>query len=104
MFDMPRRKRRSFTPEQKADAVRMVREVKNIAQVARSLELTDGSLRSWVKQADIDEGKGGAGVLTSDEREELVRLRRDVRRLQDERDFLKKATAFFAAEEDRRTR
>ena len=101
---MSRRKRRSFTLEQKADAVRMVREAGNLTQVARDLDLTVGSLRNWVKQADIDEGKGPQGALTTEEREELRTLRRENRRLQSERDFLKKAAAFFAKEEDRRTR
>ncbi len=64
---MPKRKRRKFTPEQKADAVRMVREVGNLAKVARDLDLTETSLRNWVKQADIDEGRGPEGALTSDE-------------------------------------
>jgi len=104
MSDMSRRKRRSFTLEQKADAVRMVREAGNLTQVARDLDLTVGSLRNWVKQADIDEGKGPQGALTTEEREELRTLRRENRRLQSERDFLKKAAAFFAKEEDRRTR
>ena len=52
---MPRRKRRKFTPEEKADAVRMVREAGNLAKVARDLDLTETALRSWVKQADIDQ-------------------------------------------------
>ena len=104
MSDMARRKRRKYTPEQKADAVRMVREVGNLAQVARDLDLTESSLRSWVKQAEIDEGQGPEGALTSEEREELRHLRRETRRLEMERDFLKKAAAFFAKEEDRRTR
>jgi transposase len=82
----------------------MVRDVGNLSQVARDLELTPGSLRNWVKQADIDEGKGPVGALTTEEREELRRLRRENRRLEAERDILKKATAFFAREEDRRTR
>lgn len=101
---MPRRKRRKFTPEQKADAVRMVRETGNLAKIARDLDLTETSLRRWIKQADVDEGKGPEGALTSDEREELRRLRRENRTLEMERDFLKKAAAFFAREEDRRTR
>jgi transposase len=104
MSDMPKRKRRSYTREQKADAVRMVREVGNLSQVARDLELTQSSLRNWVNQADIDEGKGPEGALTTEERAELRRLRRENRQLQSERDFLKKATAFFAREEDQRTR
>jgi len=97
---MPRRKRREFTPEEKADAVRMVRDVGNLAKVARELELTESSLRNWVKQADIDEGKGPEGALTSEELEELRRLRRRVRTLEMERDFAKKAAAFFAKDLD----
>ena len=97
---MPRRKRRSFTKEQKADAVRMVREVGNLAKVARDLDLTETALRNWVKQADIDEGKGPEGALTSDERKELQRLRRKVKTLEMERDFAKKAAAFFAKDID----
>ena len=95
---MSRRNRRKYTPEQKADAVRMVREVGNLAQVARDLELTETSLRNWVKQAEIDEGRGQEGALTTEERDELRRLRREVRTLEMERDFLKKAAAFFAKE------
>ena len=101
MFDMPRRKRREYTPEQKADAVQLVRETGNLAQVARDLDLTESSLRSWVQQADIDGGKGPEGALTTDERAELRRLRRENRTLEMERDFLKKAAAFFAKEQDR---
>ena len=97
---MSRRNRRKYTPEQKADAVRMVREVGNLAQVARDLELTETSLRNWVKQAEIDEGRGQEGALTTEERDELRRLRREVRTLEMERDFLKKAAAFFAKESE----
>ena len=101
MEPMPRRKRRSFTPEQKADAVRMARKVGNIAMVARDLDLSENSLRRWLKQADIDEGRGPDGALTSEERKELARLRRQVRTLEMERDFAKKAAAFFAKDLDR---
>lgn len=101
---MPRRKRQQYTPEQKADAVRLVREVGNLAQVARDLDLTESSLRNWVKQAEIDEGRGPEGALTSDERDELRRLRRENRTLAMEREFLKKAAAFFAKDQDRPTR
>jgi transposase len=104
MSEMARRNRRKYTDEQKADAVRMVREVGNLAKVARDLDLTESSLRNWVKQADIDDGRGPEGALTTEERDELRRLRRENRRLEMERDFLKKAAAFFAKEEDRRTR
>lgn len=97
---MPRRKRRSFTPDEKADAVRMVREVGNLAKVARDLDLADTVLRNWVKQADIDEGTGPDGALTTDEKDELRRLRRENRILKMERDFAKKAAAFFARDLD----
>ena len=97
---MPRRKRRSFTPEEKADAVRMVRETGNLAKTARDLDLTETALRNWVKQADVDEGKGPEGALTSSELKELRELRRRVRTLEMERDFAKKAAAFFAKDLD----
>ncbi len=98
---MPKRKRRKFSAEQKADAVRMVRDVGSIAQVARDLDLTETSLRNWVRQADIDQGKGPKDALTTAEKEEIRRLRREVRTLKMERDFLKKAAVFFAKEQDR---
>jgi transposase-like protein len=104
MSDMPRRKRRHFTPEQKSDAVRLVRTAGNLARVARDLDLTETALRSWVQRAEIDEGRGPDGALTSAERDELQRLRRENRTLEMERDFLKKAAAFFAKEQDRPTR
>jgi transposase len=104
MSDMPRRTRREYTPEQKADAVRLVHEVGNLSKVARDLELTESSLRNWVKQAEIDAGSGPEGALTSEEREELRRLRRTVHTLEMERDFAKKAAAFFAKDLDRHTR
>jgi transposase len=92
-----RRKRRVYTPEFKAEAVRLVRSPgRNVAQVARELDLTETSLRSWVKQADIDENKDPQGSLTTEERSELTRLRRELRTVEQERDFLKKAAAYFA--------
>ncbi len=101
---MPKRERRIYTPEQKADAVSLVRQVGNLAKVARDLDLTQSALRKWVKQADIDEGNGPQGALTSEERGELQRLRREVRTLEMERDFAKKAAAFFAKDLDPRIR
>jgi len=98
---MSKRKRRRFTADQKADAIRLVREVGSVAQVARDLDLTETSLRNWVKQADIDEGRGPEGALTTEEKEEIRRLRRENRTLRMERDFLKKAAVFFAKEQDR---
>jgi len=96
---MSKRKRRTFTKEQKADAVRLVRvSGESIPTVARDLNLTENSLRSWVRQAEIDEGKGSAGTLTTDEKAEIRKLKKDLRRVTMERDFLKKAAAFFAKE------
>ena len=96
---MAKRKRRAFTTEFKAQAVRIVRESgKSVAVVARELDLTETALRSWVRQAEIDAGRGQPGALTTDERAELAQLRREVRTLRMERDILKKATAFFAKE------
>lgn len=78
----------------------MVRETGNLAKTARDLDLTETALRSWVKQADVDDGKGADGALTSDELKELRELRRRVRTLEMERDFAKKAAAFFAKDLD----
>ncbi len=94
-----RRKRRAFDAEFKAEAVRLCRVGdRSIAQVAVDLDLTETALREWVKRADIDAGNGPPGALTTDEREELARLRRDIKRLTMEREILKKAAAFFAKE------
>jgi transposase len=69
---------------------------RSIGQVARDLDLTDTSVRKWVAQADIDAGLRHG--LTSAERDEMARLRKEVRVLREERDILKRATAFFAKE------
>src|SRR4029450_10940910 len=93
----PKRARRSFTEEFKAGAVRLVLdEGKSVGAAARDLDLTESSLGNWVEQARADRGKGKPGVLTSSERDELGRLRKEVRELRMERDVLKKATALFA--------
>lgn len=93
----PRRPRRSFTPEFKAEVVELCRTSgKSIAQVCRDLDLTETAVRRWVAQADIDAGRREG--LTSAEREELRMLRRENRVLREERDLLKRATVFFAKE------
>ena len=95
----PRRVRRSFTDEFKAGAVQQVLEGgRTIPQVARDLDLTESALRAWVEQARADTGKGKPGALTNVEREELTRLRKEVRQLRMDREILKKAAAFFAKE------
>lgn len=94
---MARRKRRKFTAQFKADAVRLVRTgAKTIAEVTADFDLTETSLREWVKQAEADAGKGPSGALTTAERAELIELRKRLKRVEMERDILKKATAFFA--------
>jgi len=91
-----RRTRRSFTDDYKAGAIRLVLdEGKTVAAAARDLGLTESSLRNWVEQARADRTTGRTGLTTA-EREELMRLRKDVRELRMERDVLKKAAAFFA--------
>ena len=93
------RKRRSFNAEFKAEAVRLCKVGdRSIGRVAKDLDLTEGALREWVKRADIDTGQGPPGALTTVEREELTQLRRENKRLQMEREILKKAAAFFAKE------
>jgi len=92
-----RRKRRSFGAEFKADAVRLTRSGKSVAQVAKELDLTDSALRAWVRQAEADAGER-RDVITTQEREELVRLRRENRRLRQEREILKAAATFFVRE------
>lgn len=87
--------------EFKSEAVRLVRSSdKSVSQVTKELGVSDNSLRNWVRQAEIDEGNREG--LTTDEREELKRLRRENKLLQQERDFLKKAAAFFAREDGTR--
>ena len=94
-----KRTRRSFTEEFKAGAVRLVLdEGKTVGAAARDLDLTESWLRNWVEWSRADRGKGKPGVLTTAEREELSRLRKETRELRMERDILKKAAAFFAKE------
>jgi len=91
-----KRTRRSFTEEYKASAVRLVLdEGQTVAAAARDLGLTESSLRNWVEQARADRTQGKTGLTTA-EREELARLRKENRILLEEREILKKATAFFA--------
>jgi transposase-like protein len=93
------RKRRSFSAEFKAEAVRLCKVGdRSIRQVSKDLDLTETALREWVRRADVDAGEGPPGALTTAEREELTRLRKQVKRLEVEREILKKAAAFFAKE------
>ena len=91
------RKRRQFSPEFKAEAVRLATSSdKAVSAVARELDITVSCLHLWVEQARVDKTGDPQGALTTDERAELVRLRRELRAAEEERDFLKKAAAYFA--------
>jgi transposase len=90
-----------YPPEFKREAVRLVRSSdRSIAQIAKELGVSDNSLRSWVKQAEIDQGERDG--LTTEEREELRKLRRENKVLRQEREILRKAAAFFAREDGTR--
>jgi transposase-like protein len=96
-----KRKRRKFTPEFKAEVVGLcMRGDRSVGQVSRDLDLTETSVREWVRQAEADAGAGPEGGLTSSEKEELRRLRREVRQLREDREILVKAAAFFAKENE----
>jgi transposase len=93
------RAKRSFTKEHKAEVVKLVADSgKSPSAAAKDLGLTPSVVALWCRRARIDAGKGPAGSVTSDEKAELIQLRRDIRQLRMERDFLKKTSAFFARE------
>ena len=99
MADTPKRRpRRRFDDDFKAQAVRLVLdEGKSVGSVARDLDLTETALREWVNRARADRTQGKTGLTTA-EREELARLRKEVRVLREEREILRKAAAVFATE------
>lgn len=97
---MPR-SRPPYPPEFRAEAVRLVKTSgESIGQIAKDLGVSDQTLRNWVAQDDVDAGKRPG--LTSEERAELRELRRQNRKLREEREILRKAAAFFAGEGGRR--
>ena len=90
------RPRRSFTPEFKADIVeRCRRGDRTVGQVARDFDLTETAVREWVRQAEVD--TGARDGTTTEERKELNDLRRENRRLKEDVEILRRATAFFAS-------
>jgi transposase len=92
------RARRAFTPEFKAEIVELcLRGDRAVGQVSKDFDLTETAVREWVKQAERDAGTRRDG-LTSSEKEELAQLRRENRRLREDVEILKRATAFFAKE------
>lgn len=93
------RKRPYYTPEFRSEAVSLFRRSdKPVGKLATDIGISEPTLRRWAKQADIDEGKGPEGALTTEERKEIRKLRRQVKQLTEERDFLKKVSSFFARE------
>jgi transposase len=87
----------NYTPEFRAEAVRLFRSSdRPLAEIARELGISKESLRRWSKQQDIDDGLREG--LTSEERDEVARLRKENRILREERDILRRATAFLAKE------
>src|SRR5690348_11477950 len=97
---MAQRPRRIFTPAFKAQTIDLIRSSgKSVRAVCQDLDLTETAVRRWLQQADIDAGRRDG--LTTAEREELSRLRKEVRVLREEREILKKAAAFFATETTR---
>ncbi len=92
------RPRRSFTPEFKAEIVELCqRGDRTIGQIAKDFDLTETAVREWLKQAERDAGTGDGGLTTA-EKDELAQLRRENRRLREDVEILKRATAFFAKE------
>lgn len=95
----PRRQRprRSFTEEFKAEIVELCcRGDRSIGEVSKDFDLTETAVRAWVRQAAVDSGEREG--LTTAEREEITKLRRENRRLREDVEVLKRATAFFAKE------
>jgi transposase len=93
------RRRRSFAPEFKAEIVELCqRGDRSVGQIAKDFDLTETAVREWVKQGERDAGTREDGGLTSTERQELAQLRRENRRLREDVEILKRATAFFAGE------
>jgi transposase len=93
------RRRRSFTPEFKAEIVELCqRGDRSAGQVSKDFDLTETAVREWVRQAERDTGTRSDGGLTSTERQELSELRWENRRLREDVEILKRAAAFFAKE------
>jgi len=96
---MTRRKRRKFTAEFKQEVVELCRRGdRSLVEVAKDLDLSASAVRRWVQQAEVDTGTGPADALSTSEKNELRKLRREVRQLREEKEILKKAAAFFAKE------
>jgi transposase len=91
---------RTYPPEYRRRLVELVRAGRTPESLSRQFEVSGPSIRNWVRQADLDEGRRSDGLTTA-EREELARLRLENKTLREEREILKKAAAWFAKETDR---
>jgi len=98
---MGRRKRYSMELQQ--ELMRLVRTGRTPDELAREYEPSAGAIRKWIKQAELDEGTRTDGLTTS-EREELTRLRRENARLKEDREILSKAAAWFAQETEKKSK
>ena len=94
---MAGRRRGRYPPEYREQIVGLARAGRSPGSLAREFEPTEQTIRNWVGQADLDEGRRSDG-LTTEARKEVARLKRDNKRLRMERDILKKAAAWFARE------
>lgn len=96
---MPQRYTPAYPPAYRAEAVRALRAGRRPEELGRELGVSGATLRLWLKRADLDDGLRKDG-LTSDERSELSRLRREAHRLRQEKEIPKRAAVFFAGETD----
>ncbi len=86
-----------YPPEFRSKVVELARSGRTLSSLAKEFAVTDVTLRSWIRQADLDAGRRSDG-LTTEEKQELARLRKENARLREERDILEKAAAWFAQE------
>jgi len=92
-----------YSTELQEQLVRLVRAGRTPKELGREFEPSEQTIRNWVKQAELDEGTRSDG-LTTDERQELTRLRRENARLKEEREILSKAAAWFAQETEKKSK
>jgi len=94
-----RKERQKYTKEQRTDAIQLVRvSGQSIMQTSKDLGIPYNTLCRWVQQAKIDAGEGPKGAFTTEEKKEMSKLRKQLRIVTMERDFLKKVSSFFARE------
>ena len=97
------KRRKRYPAEFQQQMVRLVRSGRTPEELGREFEPSAQAIRNWVKQAELDEGSRTDGLKTA-EREELSRLRRENARLQEEREILSKAAAWFAQETEKKSK